>query len=129
MPVRRSTRSSRSSRATSTKATPMPAPRRISGTVASPGYAAGPVYRLQREAAAYAPSGDPETEAARLASAIASAIAQIGALMERADSDSAAILEFQVAMLEDESLSEPVFDAVAQGTAAAAAWRVGLDAQ
>ena len=107
----------------------MPTPLRIVGTVASPGYAAGPVYRLEREAAAYDPSGNPETEAARLASAIAVASEQITGLMESADEDSAAILEFQVAMLEDESLAEPVLDAIAQGTDAASAWRTALDVQ
>ena len=105
----------------------MPTPLKIVGTVASPGYAAGPVYRLEREAAAYAPSGNPETEAARIASAIAIASEQIAALME-ADTDSAPILEFQVAMLEDESLAEPVLDGIAQGVDAATAWRAALDA-
>lgn len=107
----------------------MPTPLRIVGTVASPGYAAGPVYRLERETAAYVPSGNPETEAARLGSAIAAANEQIGALMSGADTESAAILEFQIAMLEDESLAEPVLDAIAQGIDAAAAWRAALDAQ
>ncbi len=104
-------------------------PLRATGIVASIGYASGPLYLLDRVAAAYQPSGDPATEAADLRIAIGVAAAEVAVLMERAEGDGAAILEFQVAMLEDESLSETAFAAIATGTDAATAWGAALDAQ
>jgi phosphoenolpyruvate-protein phosphotransferase (PTS system enzyme I) len=107
----------------------MPAPLKLAATVASPGYAAGRVHRIERQAASYAPSGSADTEAARLSSAIAQAGSEIATLIEANDSDSAAILEFQAAMLEDETLAEAAFTAIASGTDAATAWREALAPQ
>lgn len=107
----------------------MPTPLKGTATVASPGYGAGPVYRVERQATAYAPSGSPETETARLAAAIAQANDEIAALIAASDGEAADILEFQSAMLEDESLAEPALTAIAQGTDASAAWSMALGAQ
>lgn len=102
---------------------------RVVGTVASIGYASGPLFRLDAEASPYAPSGDPVTEANRLRAALARAAIDLGALMERSDEESAAILEFQVAMIEDDSLSEPAFAAIESGTDAATAWNNSLSTE
>jgi phosphotransferase system enzyme I (PtsI) len=102
---------------------------RASGTVASIGYASGPLFIIDGAQAAYTPSGDPMTEATRLRAALAKSSIDLAALMRRSDEESAAILEFQVAMIEDESLSEPAFAAIAKGTDAATAWTDALRAE
>ena len=103
----------------------MPAPLKLSATVASPGYAAGRIHRIERHTTSYAPSGSADTEGARLAAAIAQAGEEIAALIAANDPDSAAILEFQAAMLEDETLAEASFTAIASRRASAATRRWG----
>jgi phosphotransferase system enzyme I (PtsI) len=104
-------------------------PLKATGTVASIGYASGPLYILDRTSVAYQPSGDADIEARRLRDAISRAAGEIAALMQRAEGDGAAILEFQVAMLEDDSLSEAAFASIATGTDAVSAWTAALDEQ
>jgi phosphotransferase system enzyme I (PtsI) len=104
-------------------------PLRATGTVASIGYASGPLHIIDRSSAAYQPSGDPVAEAGRLRAAIVDAGAEVTALMDRAEGEAAAILEFQVAMLEDDSLGEPAMVAIDAGTDAATAWAAALDEQ
>jgi phosphotransferase system enzyme I (PtsI) len=95
---------------------------RASGTVASIGYASGPLFILSSDAIAYVPSGVAETEADRLRAALSDAAGSITALMQVADEEAAGILEFQIAMLDDESLAEPALAAIAAGANAADAW-------
>ena len=57
------------------------------------------------------------------------AIGQLSQLAVDAQDDGAAILAFQIAMLEDESLAAPAFAAIARGTSADQAWRAALDAE
>lgn len=99
------------------------------GIVASIGYASGPLFRLGAEAPSYSASGDSSTEKQRLSAAIAKAAVEVAALIEKASGEGAAILEFQQAMLEDESLSEPGFAAIATGADAARAWSAALGEQ
>ncbi|MEP7239860.1 MAG: phosphoenolpyruvate--protein phosphotransferase [Devosia sp.] len=99
---------------------------RVSGVVASIGYASGPLFLLDAGNAIYRASGDPATEASRLRSAILVASAGISDLMHGAAADAAAMLEFQLAMLDDESLTEPALAAIARGGDAANAWAAGL---
>ena len=102
---------------------------RASGTVASIGYASGPLFIIDIADAAYAPSGDATIEAARLSAALEKSSSDLAALMSRSDEESAAILEFQVAMIEDDALSEPAFAAIAKGTDAATAWTEAMQAE
>ncbi len=102
---------------------------RANGTVASIGYASGPLFILDAGGGEYAPSGEPASETARLRQALAKAAADLAALMSKSDEESAAILEFQVAMIEDDSLSEAALAAIAAGTDAATAWTAALDTQ
>lgn len=102
---------------------------RVTGTVASIGYASGPLYILDASRGDYRPSGEAETEASRLRIAMGVAGEAIALLMSAADPEATAILEFQVAMLEDETLSDPAFSAMAQGADATAAWTAALDVQ
>ena len=105
----------------------MPEPLRLKGIAASVGYAEGPLFPLHREDAAYLARGTPQAEAEALRAALAHATARIGALMATAAEESAAILEVQLAMLDDKALTEPAFAAIAQGAAANDAWVEAID--
>jgi phosphoenolpyruvate-protein phosphotransferase (PTS system enzyme I) len=99
------------------------------GRAASPGLAIGPVMVLAAAEKTRAASGDPAQEAAALQAAISAAVAEISALIETVHGEAAEILQFQVAMLEDDALAEGAYHAVAAGIAADHAWRAALDAE
>jgi phosphotransferase system enzyme I (PtsI) len=105
-----------------------PATERI-GRAAAPGIASGPVVRIDRTVATREPSGDLARERADLEAAIAAAIAAVGALAEKVEGDAADILEFQIAMLEDDVLSSPAFEKIAAGSDAASAWTQAIATQ
>ncbi|WP_186398087.1 phosphoenolpyruvate--protein phosphotransferase [Stappia sp. P2PMeth1] len=100
----------------------------LAGRAASPGLAAGPVVVVDRVVAGTRPAGDPDAEAARLSQALETASAQIAGLMETVDAEAAEMLEFQLAMLEDEELTAPAREAIAGGSSADAAVAAALDA-
>jgi phosphotransferase system enzyme I (PtsI) len=102
-------------------------PFRATGTVASIGYASGPLHVIDGSRAAYQPSGEPAIEGERLRAALALAVTELAALMAQAEGEAAGILEFQVMMLEDDSLSAPAIEAIDAGTDAATAWATALD--
>jgi phosphotransferase system enzyme I (PtsI) len=104
---------------------------RVTGRVASGGFAAGPVALFSTETGARAPHGvgEPATEAQALRNAIAAALKQLKNLAANAGSDGADILAFQIAMLEDETLSETAFASIGTGVTADCAWRTALDAE
>ncbi len=79
----------------------------FSGRPAAPGTAIGRLVRLGASAVQPRRAGTPEQEAAALAAAIAAAAADLAALAAQAGSDAAGIIEFQVAMLQDEALRAP----------------------
>lgn len=102
------------------------------GRVASPGLAAGPLCRLP--AAVACPTsigtGTPAEEIARLDRAVAAAVEALTALADgSADPEAAAILEFQIAVVEDDELVRPIRAAIAEGARAEAAWAGRLDAE
>ncbi len=102
----------------------------LSGTVAAPGFAAGPLHceLAAPTVGAVATSSDPQAERARLRSALATASQSLAQLLESLDddADAAGMIEFQVAMLEDEALSEPAFEGIDEGRPALAAWQDAL---
>jgi phosphoenolpyruvate-protein phosphotransferase (PTS system enzyme I) len=102
---------------------------RLTGRFASGGFAAGPVAVLPAFAATSRRSGEPDEEAAALRGAIAAAIGQLSQLAAHAQDDGAAILAFQIAMLEDEALAASAFAAIARGRSADRAWRTALEAE
>jgi phosphotransferase system enzyme I (PtsI) len=104
---------------------------RLIGRPASPGVALSRLFVLGDDDAQadMRPGGDPEHEANRLRSAIASSVAELERLCGSAAADARDILEFQIAMLGDEALAESAFAAIAGGQGAPAAWRYALDAQ
>jgi phosphotransferase system enzyme I (PtsI) len=104
----------------------MPAPLELRGRPASPGLAAGPLIRLDFAAGSRIPTGDRWRERAALEAAVASAIAQIEHLMAQVEGDSAAILEFQAAMLADEELISPALHEIETGASADIAWETAL---
>ncbi len=101
----------------------------LTGRAAAPGLAIGPVIMLTSAVAGRTATGDAAAETAALRLAIQAASAAIAALMERVDQDAAAMLEFQLALLQDDALTEPAYGAIASGTAADEAWRAALDAE
>jgi phosphoenolpyruvate-protein phosphotransferase len=95
------------------------------GAPASPGLAIGRVFqRRHAEIAVAEQGGTPDQERARFAGAVREAARQIDAL-ERytADAGKAAILDVQLALLEDPDLLETTEALLDQGKSAAFAWR------
>lgn len=107
----------------------MPATVERFGRAAAPGLAHGPVHRIPDHSEAVRLAHGPAEERAELEAAIAAASSEIAELIAGADEDGAAILEFQLAMLEDEALAEPALAAIEGGTDAATAWRRALASQ
>ncbi|UVK39142.1 phosphoenolpyruvate--protein phosphotransferase [Mesorhizobium sp. AR10] len=107
----------------------MPEPLRLQGISASAGYAEGPLFDLDRVAAQYASKVTAADEKAALETAIGIATGRLATLIATSEGDAADILEFQVAMLEDDALTGPAFAAIAAGQPADAAWRQALDAE
>ena len=106
----------------------------LQGRTAAPGFAAGRIVRLERGSAdgigTARPVGTPDEEAAALKAALAAASADLAGLIGSLDdAEAAAMLEFQLAMLEDDALTEPAFAALAEGLGAEAAFSTQLDAE
>lgn len=104
---------------------------RLHGRPASPGLAFSKLFVLpdRSSEAAQQPSGDAAAEAGRLRRAIAQAVQELEAVSQAAAEDAREILEFQIAMLSDEALSEPALASIAEGEGASASWAAALDAQ
>ena len=106
------------------------APRAFSGTVAAGGFAAGPIFADAPEPARTPAPGEADAvrERVRLDAAIAEATLALSDLLDRLEDDEAAegMVEFQVAMLDDEALVEPAYRAIEEGLEAAAAWRQAM---
>jgi len=101
----------------------------LTGRAASPGLAIGPVAVLTVAVESRRTPGDPAQEAAALKAAIEGATTELAELIEAEQGEAADILEFQVAMLEDDALAEGAFAAISTGAPADQAWRAVLDAE
>jgi len=104
----------------------MSEPLRLTGTPASGGYAEGPIFCLESESASYVLKGSPAAEAEALNAAIAAASKRLAMLAAVSNGEAADMLEFQLAMLNDNSLSGPAFDAIKKGIPADTAWSDAL---
>ena len=82
------------------------------GHAASPGLAIGPVTMLTAAVARRTASDDPAQEAAALRAAIEGARAEITEQIKTIQGEVADILEFQVAMLEDDTLADPAYEVI-----------------
>jgi phosphotransferase system enzyme I (PtsI) len=104
--------------------------RELRGRPAAPGIILGPLIRLGATVEQRRSTGDAQEERRALTMAIAAAIDDLGDLRARAgDAESGAMLDFQIAMLEDDSLKAPALEAIDSGTAAGPAWSTALAAQ
>jgi phosphoenolpyruvate-protein phosphotransferase (PTS system enzyme I) len=99
------------------------------GKTASIGFARGPFIRLDAAPAVRRTSGTPGDETLALRAALAAASRQIALLANSVGGEAAQILEFQVALLEDEELLKPIHVAIDEGTPVEIAWSSALDAQ
>ena len=100
----------------------MPAPPPHKGLRAAPGLAQGPAFWLSVPGTSLEPQAVVDLE-----TALAQASVELAELMERVTQEEAEILEFQLAMLEDETLTEPVREACAQGISVLEAWSKSLN--
>jgi phosphotransferase system enzyme I (PtsI) len=102
----------------------------LTGIPAAPGLAVGPLVRLAAAETAQRARGSVAHEREALVTALGAAREELVALAANAsDEEAAGIVEFQIALLEDEELTVPAFVAVAAGDAADAAWRMAMDLQ
>ena len=97
------------------------------GEGVSPGLGRGPAFLCPSERAPQERQQTPDAAATTLRDAIAATIADLRRLAERADLQSAAMLEFQVEMLMDPIILAPALDRIGHGAAASAAWAEALD--
>ncbi|MBV9243658.1 MAG: phosphoenolpyruvate--protein phosphotransferase, partial [Methylobacteriaceae bacterium] len=99
------------------------------GRTASIGFAHGPFVRVDAGTRSERLAGSLVEEALALRKAIDTASGQIAELAAIAGGEAAQILEFQVALLDDEDFIETIFDSIGDGDAADVAWRSALDEQ
>jgi phosphotransferase system enzyme I (PtsI) len=99
------------------------------GRTASIGFARGPFVRIAAASNSVRPAGTPEDEKRAIRTALDFAGQQLSSLASVADGEGGQILEFQVALLEDEDFLGPVFAAIEAGTSADAAWSLALGEQ
>ena len=101
---------------------------RIEGRSAAPGIALGPLVRLAAAKHDARQNRSPAEEHQALVDALAASQADLTVLAgEVEDADAEAILSFQIALLEDDSLSAPGFARIAGGEAANRAWSAAID--
>ena len=74
-------------------------------------------------------SDDPAQEAAALRAAIEGARAELAEQIKTIQGEVADILEFQVAMLEDDALAVAAYEVISVGITADHAWRLALDVE
>jgi len=98
----------------------------FAGRPAAPGIALGALFTFSTDRSTRAASGAVESEAEALRSALNAAVTDLNGLIARSTGDAVAILEFQVALLQDEVLAEPAFSAIAAGSAADHAWHAAM---
>jgi phosphotransferase system enzyme I (PtsI) len=105
-------------------------PERIfQGVGVSGGIAMGPLHVMRESALIRRSFTAAEEETQLLRAAIAQAKTQLEALIEGQDELAGEILEFQLALLDDDDLLAPVFRAIGSGVACDAAWKSVLDVE
>lgn len=97
------------------------------GTAASGDIAIGRLVVVQAEPEGARQAGTVEQEAEVLREAISEAAKGLNGLIASEDDLAGEILEFQLALLDDDDLIVPIFDTVKGGMPAAAAWGGALD--
>ena len=101
---------------------------RFTGLPASAGFARGTVFcAAKTERGAYHRHKSTDAEYAHLVASIEQAMAVTVEMMEKASGDAADILEFQVAMLGDDTFPETAREKIEKGAPADIAWSEVLD--
>ena len=110
---------------------PRPNPERVfRGQAAAPGLVIGPLVRLALHSTIdAAPVESAEIEERKLAQAVTQAQTELKSLVAASEAMGAEILEFQLELLGDSSLTEPASVAIAEGASAIAAWQAAIAAQ
>ncbi|WP_342362523.1 phosphoenolpyruvate--protein phosphotransferase [Terrarubrum flagellatum] len=103
--------------------------RRLSGLSASAGFAYGPAVAFRALAGLRREKGSADDERKALSHAVALALRDVSALAARLEGDAAEIVGFQVALLEDDALTEGAYAEIAQGVAAERAWTDTMDSE
>lgn len=103
--------------------------RSFKGEAVSPGIAIGTLCWLAAARVGDQTSRTDVNQADQLRAAITAAIAQLRLLASSLSGDEAELIEFQIAMLADDALSEQAFLDISQGMAAVAAWQKAMDRQ
>ena len=99
------------------------------GRTASLGFARGPLVRADLAQLRRREPGNSNEEEKALRAALAAAKSQIAALAGGIGGDAADILAFQLALLDDEGLIEPIFETIAKGASADIGWSQALAEQ
>ena len=99
------------------------------GRTAAIGFAHGQFVRVSAGASGKRAAGSPVEEAEAFRRAVHAASGQIAEVAAAAGGEAAQILEFQVALLEDEEFLDPVFTLIDDGLAADAAFSRIVDEQ
>lgn len=99
----------------------------LTGTPASGDIAIGHILVLEADRARDREAGSPDDERTLLERACAAAEADLDRLMAGEDELAGEILEFQVALLDDDDLMGPIFQLIADGAPADKAWTDSLD--
>ena len=106
----------------------MPGQIELSGERASPGFASGPVFLAHgAEIPHYVARANPEAEIDALQSARKTTLDRLRNLIDALDAEAADILEFQLAMVADDTLFEEAFALIRDGSPADVAWSRALD--
>jgi phosphoenolpyruvate-protein phosphotransferase (PTS system enzyme I) len=96
--------------------------RRLSGLAASTGLAFGPAVRFRAVGEMRREKGPVASERQALADAVSASLDAVTTLAENLEGEAADIVGFQVALLEDEALTESAYAAIEGGAAADTAW-------
>jgi phosphoenolpyruvate-protein phosphotransferase (PTS system enzyme I) len=103
--------------------------RRFAGHSASPGLALGPLVCFTTGPSTRIASGVAEIETLALHSALAEAREDLRRLVDASPGETAEILGFQIALLDDDELARPAFAAINDGRAAHDAWQDAMAAE
>ncbi len=99
----------------------------LEGISASRGLAIGRIALRHGRRALHRVAGTPAEEQEAFRAAMAEAAVQLEALAASADRMAADILEFQIALLEDDDLIQPILARIAAGDSADRAWSAALE--
>ncbi|MEZ2408057.1 phosphoenolpyruvate--protein phosphotransferase [Bosea sp. RCC_152_1] len=100
--------------------------RRLSGLAASTGLAFGPAVAFRAVGEMRREKGPVSSERQALADAVAASLRAVTALAASLHGEAVDIVGFQVALLEDDALTEGAYAAIERGVPADAAWRQAL---